>query len=141
MTPLINGTAYAWADIELRLFNVVVAGIRSIKYGDGRKKANNYGQGANPVSRSRGKYEAEEVEIELELAEVVALQSAAPKGRLTDIPPFDIPVSYMPLGGKIVTDKIHNCEFLDNNREAKTEDEKGIVVKLKLICSHVTWAQ
>lgn len=140
MTPLINGTAYTWSQIELRLFNTVVAGIKSIEYSDKQEMVNNYGAGQYPVSRSYGKYEAE-AKIELEMAEVVALQSAIQSGRLQDIPEFDIPVSYLPIGGKIVTDTLRNCRFKSNGRAAKSGEAEGINVELELILSHITWGK
>lgn len=140
MTPLINGTAYAWSQIELRLFNTVVAGIKSIEYSDKQEMVNNYGAGQYPVSRSYGKYEAE-AKIKLEMAEVVALQKAAPNGRLQDIPEFDIPVAYLPQGGVIVADTLKNCRFKSNARAANSGEAEGIDVELELILSHIAWGQ
>lgn len=138
MEPLINGVAYDFTSIEVRLFNVVVAGIRAIEYTDKQAMSNNPGAGKFPVSRSYGKYEAT-AKITLEMAEVVALQKAVPTGRLQDIPEFSIPVAYAPIGGTLTRDTIHNCRFMTNGRSAKTGEAEGIAVELELIVSHITW--
>ena len=139
MVPLINGEAYSFAQIELRLFNVVVAGIVSIDYSDKREMINNMGAGQYPVSRSYGKYEAT-AKIELEVAEVVALQKAVPSGRLQDIPEFDIPVAFIPEGSvEIVVDVLRNVRFMSNGRSGKSGDAKGMTVPLELIVSHISY--
>jgi hypothetical protein len=138
MIPLINGTAYSWSQIELRLFNNLVAGITSVSYSDKREITNNYGAGQYPVSRSMGKYEAE-AKLTLEMVEVVALQRAITGGRLQDIPEFDIVVSYLPESGIIISDTIHNVRFMSNKRDGKSGEGKGIEVELDLVCSHITF--
>lgn len=137
MQPLINGTAYAWSQVELRLFNLPVAGITDIKYEDSQQMQDNKGAGEFPVSRGYGNIEAKG-SITLEMAEVEALQAAAPEGRINRIPEFDIQISYLPTGGKIVTHTLHNCRFKGNKREVKSGD-LTINVELELQISHVSW--
>lgn len=135
--PLVNGTAYAWSQIELLLFNQPVAGIVDIKYNDMQQMQDNKGAGEYPVSRGYGNIEATG-SITLEMAEVEALQTAAPGGRINKIPEFDIVVSYLPEGGVIRTHTLHNCRFKGNKREVKSGD-LTINVELELIVSHITW--
>ena len=138
--PMVNGKAYSWVDITVTLFGRKVAGILSIMYKDAQEKTNEYGAGHMPVSRSYGKYEAE-CEIELELKELLAIQTAARAAgnrRIQDIPAFSIDVAYQALPGVIVNDRINNCEFTDNTRESASGDGR-IAVKCVLICSHIDW--
>ncbi len=137
MQPLVNGTAYAWSQIELRLFNTPVAGITDIKYDDMQDMEDNMGAGEYPVSRGYGQIKAK-ASITLEMAEVEALQSAASGGRINKIPEFDIIVSYMPEGGIIRTHTLKNCRFKGNKREIKSGD-MAINVELELITSHILW--
>ena len=48
--------------------------------------------------------------------QIIALQKAAPNGRLQDLPAFDIVVSYLPENGIITTDVLKNCKFKENKR-------------------------
>ena len=52
-TPLINGRAYDYAQIEVNILGVPVAGISAISYTEEQEKVNNFGAGSNPVSRGR----------------------------------------------------------------------------------------
>ena len=137
MQPLINGTAYAWSQVELRIFNQAVAGVVDIKYDDMQQMQDNKGAGEFPVSRGYGNIEAK-ASITLEMAEVEALQAAAPQGRINKIPEFDIVVSYLPEGGVIKSHTLHNCRFKGNKRELKSGD-MTINVELELQVSHISW--
>ena len=70
----------------------------------------------------------------------MALQRQAPNGRLQDIAPFDITVSYLPESGIITTDKIRNCQF-DENKVDWKEGDLNQQVELPLIPSHIEWGQ
>ena len=91
--PLINGTAYSWSQIQLNLLGTPVNGIVAISYEESQEMQDNFGAGNRPVSRGYGKKECK-ASITLEMAEVEALQDAAPNGSLMDIPEFDVPVCF-----------------------------------------------
>lgn len=114
-------------------------GITAIKYGDSQDVQNNYGAGRHPVSRSKGRI-TPSASITLYKSEVVALQRQAPNGRLQDIAPFDITVSYLPESGIISTDKIRNCQFTENKVDWK-EGDLNQQIELVLIPSHIEWGQ
>jgi hypothetical protein len=139
-TPLINGRAYDWASMRPQVLGQTVAGITAISYEDTQEKVNNMGAGTLPVSRGYGKYEAK-ASLTLEAKEVERLMAAArAQGltRLQDIPPFNIPVTYVNDSNALVTHTIHNCEFTNNKRDLKTGDTNS-EVELELIVSHITW--
>lgn len=135
--PLINGTAYSWQQIELRLFNEPVNGIVNIEYEDAKEYQDNYGAGNRPVSRGSGKIESKGT-LTLEMAEVEAIQAATIDGNITSIAPFDIVVSYLPEGGVIRTHTLKNCQFKGNSRKTKSGD-MTIEVQLDLQISHILW--
>lgn len=134
---LINGTAYSWADIHINILGVLVSGVDAINYEEEDEMEDNYGAGRRPVSRGYGNINATG-SITLHAEEVAALQEAAPNGRIQDIPPFDIPVSYVPSSGKVVTDIIKNAQFTKNVRDVSQNDKK-IPVEIPLQLSHVKW--
>jgi hypothetical protein len=136
--PLINGVAYSWGDIVTTIAGVPVMGITAVEYGDEQVVENHYGAGRHPVSRSKGRITAS-AKITLTMEEVVAIQQQAVNGRLQDIPPFDVQVSYIPTSGVIVHDKVRNCQFKANKRSWKEGDSKQ-EVELELVPSHIEWS-
>lgn len=138
--PLINGVEYSWADITCTIAGAPVTGITAVKYDDDQEVVNNYGAGRFPVSRSRGRITSS-ASISLYTSEIVAIQERSVNGRLQDIPAFDIIVSYIPTdGGKIIHDKIRNCQFKKNLRDW-SEGDTGKSVELELVPSHIEWGK
>lgn len=138
MTPLINGTSHSWADIVVNILGVPVAGITAVKYDDKQDKQDNYGAGNMPVSRGRGKIQCT-ASVTLASEEILYLQKAAPNKRIQEIAPFDIVVSFIPIGStNITTDILKNCEFKTNARDVKEGDMK-VETELELIVSHIVW--
>lgn len=135
--PLINGVAYNWGDITCTIAGVKVTGITAIEYGDSQEVVNHYGAGRHPIARSKGRI-TPSAKITLTMDEVVGIQVSAPNGRIQDIAPFDIGVTYMPSSGIIVHDKICNCQFKDNKRTWKEGDTQQ-TVEIELIPSHIKW--
>ncbi len=136
--PLINGQRHSWSSIEINLLDRIVTGVTSISYDDTTAKENHYGAGNMPVHRGRGKYEAN-ASITLYNYEVESIQAALPRGqRLSDVPPFDIKVSFLDDTNEIVTHVVRNCEFKSNKRNMNQGDTK-IEVSLDMIVSHIEW--
>lgn len=137
--PLINGVEYSWGDIVTAINGVPTVGITAVSYGDSQDVKNNYGAGRHPVSRSKGRI-TPSAKIKLYQSEVIALQSQSLTGRLQDIPPFDITVSYLPDSGIVVTDIIRNCQFKENKRDWN-EGDMDQLVELELLPSHIVWGK
>lgn len=135
--PLVNGMLYSWADIVSTISGVPVTGITGIEYGDDQEVVNKYGAGRHPVGRAKGRI-TPSAKITLYQEEVEALQRQAPNGRLQDIAPFDITVTYIPDSGIVTVDKIRNCQFKANSRKWK-EGDTGQEVELELVTSHIEW--
>lgn len=132
--PLINGTAYSWANIRVEILGVPVTGIKAIEYGEKENKQNNYGAGRYPVSRGYGNVEPS-ASITLHKDTVNALQAVAPNNRIQDIPKFDVTVAYV-ADGKYTMDVIRNMEFTDDITNVNQGDME-IVQKIECICSHI----
>ena len=116
-----------------------VTGITGVEYGDEQEIVNKWGAGRHPVGRAKGRI-TPSAKITLYHEEVVALQSQSVNGRLQDLPPIEIQVSYLPENGVVVTDKIRNCHISSNTRKWK-EGDTGQEVELPLVPSHIDWGK
>jgi len=137
--PLINGVAYGWADIVALIAGIPMTGIVAIEYEDKQEVKNHYGAGRYPVSGGKEWIECP-AKITLEMDEVLAIQAKAPNGRLQDIAPFPVQVSYLPDNGQIVHDIIRDCQFTANARKWK-EGDTNQPVELELIVSKIDWGK
>ena len=137
--PLINGIEYSWGDIQCLINGSMVTGITGIEYGDDQEVKDNYGAGRYPVSRSKGRITCTG-KVTLYASEVIALTKLAPNGRLQDLAPFDITVAYVPDEGRVVVDKLRNCQFKKNNR-SWSEGDASKTVDLDLAISHIEWGK
>lgn len=137
--PLVNGILYSWADVVVTIGGVPITGITAIDYGDKQDVENKYGAGRYPVGRAKGRIVCSG-KIKLYQEEVQAIQAQAPAGRLQDLAPFDIVVTYIPESGIVTTDKIRNCSFSENKRAWK-EGDMSQEVELELIPSHIEWSK
>lgn len=137
--PYINGKLYDWADIVVAIAGVPITGIVEMEYADKQDIQQKYGAGRYPVGYSKGRITST-AKIVLYQEEIEAMQSVAPNGRLQDIAPFNITVSYMPNSGVVKTDKLRNCIFLNNGRSWK-EGDTGKTVAIDILPSHIQWAK
>lgn len=135
-TPLINGRAYDYAQIEANILGVPVAGISAITYVEEQEKVNNFGAGNRPVSRGHGAINASG-SVTLSMNEVEAIRDAAVEGSLLGIPSFDITVTFLN-EQKVVTHVLKNCEFLSDGVEA-SQGDTNIERSFDLVMSHVKY--
>ena len=135
--PLVNGHLYSWADIVVTIGGVPLTGITAVEYGEEQEVVNLYGAGRYPVGRSKGRI-TPSAKLTLYQEEAEALQRQAPMGRLQDIAPFDVIVTYLPDSGIVATDKVRNCQFKANSRKW-AEGDTGQKVELELVPSHIEW--
>ena len=135
--PFVNGKLYDWADIVLVIAGVPVTGITGIEYKDDQDIVTKYGAGRYPVGYAKGLITSTG-KITLFQEEVEAMQRQSITGRLQDIAPFDIIVSYLPDTGIVSIDKLRNCMFKNNGRGWK-EGDTGQEVEIDLVMSHIQW--
>lgn len=136
-TPLVNGIAYSYVDINVLIGGVPLSGISAINYAENAEVANNYGAGRRPVSRGYGKIETE-VTMTIDRAELNALIDAAPSKSLLNIPEFDMIVAYVPEGSIPKADTLKNCRFA-NSPSGGAVDDTSIDSELTLVVSHIEW--
>jgi hypothetical protein len=122
----INGEMYGWADVKCFIGGTAVVGITAIDYDEKQDIKQNYGSGRKAIGYGKGRITCTG-KLSLYQEEIVALQAAAPKGRLQDLPSFDISVSYLPENGVICTDVLKGCKFTENKRTLKEGDTNSIV--------------
>jgi hypothetical protein len=134
---LINGKAYEWADIIVNILGVPLTGITSIEYEENQTMENVYAAGRYPNARTYGKVEPT-AKITLLMSDVEALQTAAPNGRLQDIPEFDISIIFLDTNNQTVKHKLRNARFM-NNKRTSSAGEGALNVEMNLIISHVEW--
>ena len=135
-TPLINGRAYDFAQIEVNILGVPVAGVTAISYSEEQEKVNNFGAGSRPVSRGHGAINASG-SITISMNDVEAIRDAAPFGSLLQIPSFDISITFLN-AQKVVTHVLKNCEFLNDGVEA-SQGDTDLVRSFDLVLSHIVY--
>jgi hypothetical protein len=116
----ING--YSYADGKATFNGVELVGVTSFDFKRNQVKANNYGLGKNPVSRSRGKVEFTG-SLEMDFDTQKALEALSPTKLLADIPAGIMVFSLeRPDGGK-ETVTMNNFEFMGDGLAGSEGDE------------------
>jgi len=136
MIPLVNGTAYTFAQIVATIGGVPIASISAINYVETQEKVNNYGQGNRPVSRGSGVIEVTS-SVEMSMNDVEAIRASALNGSLLNIPAFDI-VVFFGNPQSPVTHVIKNCEFTSDGVEG-TQGDTDLKRTFDLMPSHIKW--
>lgn len=135
---MINGRTYDWGMVKASIGRVSTENCAAINYQDDQEVTAVYAGGRYPVGYGKGRIEASG-SITLLMEDVVALQGGAPGGRLQDIAPFNIVVSYLhPTTQKITTDVLESCVFRTNQRNW-TEGDTSQQVELPLMIGRIKW--
>lgn len=135
---MINGRTYDWGMVKTSIGGVSTENCAAINYQDDQEVTAVYAGGRYPVGYGKGRIEASG-SITLLMEDVVALQGGAPGGRLQDIAPFNIVVSYLhPTTQKITTDVLESCVFRTNQRNW-TEGDTSQQVELPLMIGRIKW--
>lgn len=134
--PLINGKAYSFAQIILKLAGNVLASCSAVEYDEEQSKENNFGAGTRPVSRGVGTIKAKAA-ITLSMNDVEAIRDVAPEGSLLKLPAFDVEVSFLN-EQKVVTHVLKVAEFTSDGVSSQVDD-KDIKRKFDLVISHVKY--
>ena len=136
--PEINGVVYSWSNLTVNVAGTLVTGITKITYKDEQEIANIYGAGQRPIGRGYG-HITSSANITLLRDEVEAIRTLSPTGRLQDISPFDIIVTFLPIGGKkIITHRIREAQFKTDGVEANEGDTSNSI-DFELVVSHIEW--
>ena len=132
--------AYGWSDIDVVLFDGISVHITNITYEVTQEKSNGYGRGNKPVRRGRGKKTYDNVAMTIAMPGIIEIKDAlkvkyGPGFDLTDIEPFDIPIT-LDNGSKVVIDVIKDFEFT-KDAGGGGEDDQDIQVELTGLCSDI----
>tara|TARA_R110000796_G_scaffold74629_8_gene167826 strand:- start:5849 stop:6262 length:414 start_codon:yes stop_codon:yes gene_type:complete len=136
MIPLINGRAYDFTQILVKILGAPAASASAISYTEEQAKENNYGAGTRPVSRGHGAVTVS-ASITLSMNDVEAIRDIAPDGSLLKIPSFDVEVSFLN-EQRVVTHVLKNCEFTNDGVES-SQDDKDVKRSFNLIPSHIKY--
>jgi hypothetical protein len=136
MIPLINGRAYDFTQVVVKILGAPVASVSAISYTEEQAKENNFGAGSRPVSRGRGAINASG-SITISMNDVEALRDVSLGGSLLNIQPFDVQVSFLN-SQKVVTHILKNCEFLDDGVEM-SQDDKDVKRSFNLVISNIKY--
>ncbi|MGL5692204.1 MAG: hypothetical protein ACRDD8_15495 [Bacteroidales bacterium] len=133
-TPLINGKAYDWSDIEIRFSNITgepIMDIKAISWKADRKIESNYGIGSQPISRGYGNW-TYEASIDLGYGAQVELQRLSPDGTLHGLGEFDVIIAHQNIDeGKETANILQRCIFSEDALDAK-QDDTDLVQTFKL---------
>lgn len=135
--PLINGSAYSWADITIIVAGMPVLGVKAIDYEDDEKIEDIHGAGNRTVARGRGEIKTAG-SITLMVDEIEALSTRSITGRLQDLGVFPIIVNYLNTSGKMITHTLKYCQFKKNARKAKQGDT-SLEMELPLVIGGIDW--
>lgn len=136
MIPLVNGRAYDFTQIIVKILGAPMVSASAINYAEEQSKENNFGAGNRPVSRGHGAINANG-SVTLSMNDIEALRDVAPDGSLLKIEPFDIVVSFLNRQ-KVVTHILKNCEFTNDGVEG-SQDDKDLKKSFNLVMSHVKY--
>jgi len=132
-TNMINGTEYGFEDVRISALGRSLVGFTAVEYGATKDYTNIHGRGNRPIKRGRGKKDAEPGKLTLLQSEFEALQRSAPPGTdPTDWAPFDVVVTYAPVGGVITRDIVPTCQVRKYSKGLSTEDGH-MTIELELI--------
>ena len=126
-----------WNSVTLNIYGRDVEGISELSYEDSVDKELIKGAGKMPIGVGEGEYNAK-MALKLYQEEVIAIMDSLPPGiRLQDIIGTDVIVKYE-YNTRIVTDIIHNVEFMKVGKAVKKGD-KTIEQTVEVICTHISW--
>lgn len=139
-TVMINGRTYDWGMVKIGIGGVPTVNCTNIDYSDEQEVVAVYAGGRYPVGYGKGRITCAG-QITLLMEDVVALQKSAPGGRLQDIAPFPITVSYLhPDTQKVHTDTLKGCMMTGNSR-SWAEGDTSKVVPITLMIAKIEWGQ
>jgi len=136
-TPLINGVAYAHADIVIEIFGVPQIGVTSIDYGDMQKMTPNFSTGQHMTSVGFGEV-TPDAKITMTLELIQAIQAIAPGGKIQNIPFFNIGLNFLPEGGILVRHSLKKCKF-KGRRVASATGNSQIEEVLELFVADIDY--
>jgi hypothetical protein len=125
-TALSQGTSYSWPNITVIGLGTPFLTVTKIEYKVMQEKTNNYGPGAEPISRGYGRVEYEG-SIEMYLDEWRRIVEVSPNRNPLQIAPFDITIILAGAGVAAATEVLRSVEFLESPMVANEGDTRLLV--------------
>jgi hypothetical protein len=122
--PLINGISYSGASVRVTISGVALPGLKAIDFKKKSNKKNVMGSGRNVNSRSYTGFEYEG-KLTLLQNDLTALENASPNFDPTQLPPFDLIVSYME-GNIVKSYTLVAIDFTEWGNSTKTDDDESV---------------
>lgn len=116
----VNGFAFGWASVRLKIDAELFSGGTDIEYGDGVEQSQQYGMGKHygPRSRTRGKYSCKPFVYTCPSATAREIRrQIAAKAGTKGISNYQFPIMLQliePDDGDIVTNEFLECTLVDN---------------------------
>ncbi len=137
---MINGTEYAWEDIQVKLpySPNPLEGIIGISYKTAKEHKNIYGRGSKPVARGRGR-KTFDGSIKILQSTLEAWQAALPVGKdITDVNIPVIPVGYAPEAGLATTDMLQHVR-VNEIPKGMEEGDTNMEIELPLTIGNILY--
>lgn len=140
----INGNAYSWSSIVLKIDGDRFYGFDSITYGDTRERTKGYGMGRShaPRSRTSGKYIPDPVTLSgdkdaiRELRKKLAASSES--GKSFGNTKFEIVVQYIEEDNSPMTDTLESCVMIKGTGGGE-EGSDALSNDIEIDCMLVRW--
>ena len=116
---------YSWSSVKVFMWGKLITGLRGIEYTTKTEKEYAYGGGNEPQSIQSGNksYEGNIMVLQSELIAMQNAAIAAGYSDITDVPGFDIQVSYANKGEVPRTDSLIAVEFTEEPDGMKQGDK------------------
>ncbi len=122
----INQVQYEWGSIDVVLLGRIVTGIRGIEYKKAQEKELVYARGNRAHSIQKGNIKCDGTLTILQSELEAMCTSAGRRASVTDLPPIDIKVAYVPEGSSVITvDVIRGVEFTEMPKGMKQGDKNA----------------
>lgn len=135
---MINGRAWAWESITVRLPSGVAVLIDSINYGDERDTRLVYGKGSRARAYSQGNYKGEG-DMDLLREEFDRLNQRAGGQGMYGMTPFPIIVAYADEGKPTVVDTLQGVKIVKRGSGAQQNAEKLLVKVNFVVTEEILW--
>lgn len=131
-----HGKAYVHEQIVFQVGNTPFITLKNLSYGESKDKDLNYGTGSEPHSYGTAHEGPVEISFQINFTEHLALKDGQPDKKVTNILPFDIPITY-------ANSQAPRLETLKNVliKKATPQSESGnkdVMVTYEAIATHVT---
>jgi hypothetical protein len=116
---------YSWSSVKLFLFGRLVTGLRGVDYTVKKEKEAVHGAGDEPLAIQSGNktYEGNIVLLQSELEAIISAAKKLGFKDLTELPGFNVPVTYANVGQIPTTDLLIGCEFTEMPKGMKQGDK------------------